>query len=335
MKRPSKFILLVTIFLLVACGPSAEELEATSVAETAAAASPTPAPTATPLPTPTATPIPYDLTVRITDQEGNLLEAALVSAPDQDLEESTNTSGEVMWNDLRTDTLTLDIYAQGYLPTEETVSLERGSNSVVVQVESDPFGLQLADVLEEGEELLFIEDFQDSEDGFYDLLGNWEIIEAEDEPGNMVIHITSDTFSIISFGPDEILEDFIVEYKFRFIELVPFTGSEWQTMGFEFWNRYSVSLHPQYGGYYQLIDLNVDPWEFPIQVNRSYKIGRWYTVRVEVTEPEVNLFLNDSRIGRYRDLKEATEGMNDLVALYAMEHVTGQFDDIYLKIPAP
>ena len=64
------FLMLFCLFLMSSCGPSPEELAATSSAETAAAATststntptptlaPTPTPTVTPTPTPTATPLP-------------------------------------------------------------------------------------------------------------------------------------------------------------------------------------------------------------------------------------------------------------------------------------
>lgn len=65
MKPAFRFLLILFIFtlLLNACGPSPEELAATSAVETIAAASPTPLPTDTPTPTGTSTetPTPTDL----------------------------------------------------------------------------------------------------------------------------------------------------------------------------------------------------------------------------------------------------------------------------------
>lgn len=332
MKSSKSFGVFFVCILLTGCGPSAEEVAATYIAETAAAASPTPAPTVTP------TPIPYDLTVQLTDEEGTFIEAVPVSIAEQNLIQTTDAKGETSWTDLQTDNVTIETRVQGFFPIEEQVMLERGPNNITIQLERDPFGLQLTNAVADGETLLFIEDFQDGDDGFESLVGDWQIIEADDDPGNQVIQINqkeASDLAKVTFGPDRILDSFIVEYKFRYLEIAPFTGSEWQSMGFDFWNRYSVGLYPVRGGMYQLIDRHVDPWQFPVQVKRYFQLGRWYTVRVEVESPEINLYLDGRRVARYRNLQEAVEGKNDLSGLYALPHLVGQIDDIVLKLPVP
>lgn len=336
LKKGSLFFL---VLFLVACGPSAEEVAATYIAQTAEAATDTPVPTNTPEPTATSTPIPYNLTLEIVDEEGNTIKAGIVSIIELDDAQiqTFDDTGLVIWNDFPKESATLEIMAQGYLSAYEKITLEHGKNTVSVTLERDPFGLLFSDKVEEDEELIFMEDFQRGNENFTELFGNWQVVEDVDNPGNMVIQIDQrdSDFATVAFGPDEILESFIIEYRFRWIEVTPFTGDEWQTMGFHFWNRYSLEAYPVNNGLYQLLDRSPDPWEFPVQIQKYYRIGDWYTMRAEVNGEIISLYLNDRLLTKYKKLQtEDPDGDNRMFGLFALPEVFGQFDDIVFKIPA-
>ena len=324
---------------LVACGPSAEEVAATYVAQTAEAATNTPVPTKTPEPTATSTPIPYNLTLTIIDEEGSAIEDGIVSVAELDDAQIqiVDDAGQVIWNDFPAESATLKIVAQGYLSVYEDITLERGENSISVTLKRDPFGLLFSDKVEEGEEVIFFEDFQTGEEHFNELTGNWQVVEDVDNPGNMVIQIDQrdSGFATAAFGPDKMLENFIIEYKFRWMEVAPFTGNEWQSMGFHFWNRYSLEAQPVNDGYYGLLDRSPDPWVSPIQTQKYYKIGDWYSVRAEINGEIISLYLNDRLITKYKKLQSGDpDGDDRMFGLFVLPEVFGQFDDIVFKIPA-
>ena len=203
-------------------------------------------------------------------------------------------------------------------------------------MERDPFGLLSSDWVTEGETLLFIEDFQDGEEDFAEVWGDWQVVKDADNPGNMVVQINQQNNleeAYADLGPDEFYDSFIIEYKFRWIEIVPFTGDEWQSLGFDFWYRYDIDHYPVTGGFLQILDYSKDPWTFPVQIKRSFKIGTWYTMRAEVNGSEVSLYLNGKLVSRYKNLQEVDPNSEQGYYLYALPHLIGQFDDIVLILP--
>jgi len=146
---------------MVACGPSPEQI----ATMTASAWTPTPKPTNTPPPTPTATPLPYDLTVKVTDAEGNPIVGALIFFPMSGSDEpvAADDSGQAVWNNLKGPAGTVTVVAQGYFQGEQSFNLNRGPNEIVLKLERDPFGLLPSDACGPGESLLYVEDLQDGE----------------------------------------------------------------------------------------------------------------------------------------------------------------------------
>jgi hypothetical protein len=165
-RRLFVFTLLILAFM-VACGPSEAEIAAMTAAAATDTPVPTPTPTLTPTPTntPTPTPIPYDLVVSVTDAEGSPIAAASVALPESgdDQPVQTDDAGQASWANLPGESITLNVSAQGYLPAEESATIERGPNEVTVVLERDPFGLLPSEACRENEALLYIEDFQDGE----------------------------------------------------------------------------------------------------------------------------------------------------------------------------
>ena len=146
---------------------------------TASAWTPTPRPTPTPTATPTATPIPYDLTVKVTDADGNPIAGANVAFPESgdDAPVSTDDSGQVTWSSLGGPNGALTVAAPGYFGAEQSVSLGRGPNEVVVALERDPYGLLPSVACAPEEKSLYIEDFQDGQ------AQGWQAITAATEFG--------------------------------------------------------------------------------------------------------------------------------------------------------
>jgi len=95
---------------------------------------------------------------------------------------------------LDTDAATINVSASGYFPYDETAAIQRGENEVSVTLKRDPFGLLSSDACANGEELLYIEDFQDGKaQGWgnvtaatdYAAQNGWAII--PDEDGNLIL----------------------------------------------------------------------------------------------------------------------------------------------------
>jgi hypothetical protein len=142
--------------LLSSCGPSAEQI----ATMTASAWTPTPPP---PTPTPTATPVPYGLTAIITDESGAPIPAASIVLPQSGSEDpvQADEAGKFTWPNLPGPDVSLKASAPGYLPGEQSGSVDRGTSELAVVLKRDAFGLLPADACASGEKLLYIEDFQD------------------------------------------------------------------------------------------------------------------------------------------------------------------------------
>ncbi len=144
------------LFLLVAaCGPSPEQI----ATMTASAWTPTPQPSSTP------TPIPYDLTVSIVDEASIPIAGASIIFPESGNAEPiiVDTTGKFTWMNLPDASATLKVSAQGYLPVEQSITLERGLSELSITLRRDPFGLLPSTACAAGETLLYLEDFQDGE----------------------------------------------------------------------------------------------------------------------------------------------------------------------------
>lgn len=181
-KKLSFVIAIILLIFAGACGPSPEQI----ATMTAAAWTPTP------LPTPTATPLPYDLTVKVTDAEGNPIMGANVLFPSVGGGRpfTTNEEGQVSWTDLSTSTGSITATMQGYFPSEQPLTLERGPNEVVFALKRDPFGLLSSAACTENESLLYVEDFQrgstDQWGSIESQMDGWSVGEHPEEPGNYV-----------------------------------------------------------------------------------------------------------------------------------------------------
>jgi len=151
-----KMFCLVMVFLfsltfISACGPS-EEAIATM---TASAWTPTPKPTLTP------TPLPFDLEVTIEGEGGESIfyDAYVVATEHEEL--MADETGKAMLMNLPGPEVEVSVTAQGYSSHIEVMTLERGKNAKTVTLTVDPLQILPSEACQEGQKILYIEDFED------------------------------------------------------------------------------------------------------------------------------------------------------------------------------
>lgn len=172
-----KMFCLIMVFLfsltfISACGPSEE----TIATMTASAWTPTPKPTLTP------TPIPYDLVLSLADNEGSPINMAYVMVQELDMADTpVDSEGKIEFLNIPGEMVTVSVLAQGYFPAEEKITLERGMNQVELTFEPDPSQILPSTACPPGQEVLYIEDFEDKDMQSWDGLGApfWEFTEEE------------------------------------------------------------------------------------------------------------------------------------------------------------
>lgn len=323
-------VFLIGAALMANCSPSAATPEATK---------PVPQATFTPAPTFTSTPIPYELEVQLVTEDGMPMQGAKATIKELGSEDGatvlSNDEGKVSWSGLSEETAMLSIFAQGYLPVEEEIAMTRGNNQAVVTLVADPKGLQVSDVLEDGETLLYIEDFQDSDEDFPGIKGVWSIIEDPDNTGNLVIDINhTDQEERASFDtPIEIgVTNFTVTFNMRFLDIDHQIDS-WTDFYFRDY-AFSTFISP-YARSVLLLDFNQGgDWLFPVTTNKNFNDGEWYSFRLDAYDNEINFFVNDSQLGRFKDAKtlNPTREENKYLSFAVAPGSHVQFDDIVIKL---
>ena len=76
-----------------------------------------------------------DLTVRITDQEGNPIPGAMVGLSENGQTLLTDEEGRVTWEELDQPQASLVVAAQGYLLHTTVIPIERGTNEATLALE--------------------------------------------------------------------------------------------------------------------------------------------------------------------------------------------------------
>ncbi len=167
------FLSLMFVFMLalVACGSSSDEDTIT----------PAPVETSAPV-APPAT--PYDLVVKVTDQDGNPIPWATgsIQTSGKDVSATADDAGQLAWNGLPDSGGSLTVSAQGYLPAQESLSLEQGANELSIALERDPYALDPAEACQPGQQIVFVEDFEDYQaQGMSDISdAKWSFIDVEE-----------------------------------------------------------------------------------------------------------------------------------------------------------
>jgi len=303
--------LILFCFLLAACGPSPEELATTAAAETAAAATSTPTITPSPTPTPTPTPVPYDLSVSVLGLEDTPLVGAVVilaEVMDEEGTEITDESGQVFWIDLPGDSVNFSISSQGYLPQDTSVLIDRGPNQFSITLERDPFGMLPSEACSTGENLIYIEDFQDGKaQGWNEIeyaAQGWSIIPHPDTPEDIVTRHAGDQ-SAGAFLEDSILENAVWRVwlmvtgrggfflNFDFAEPTTIEGGDWS----------AYQLYYQYEYFQTLLIRYVAPNDWTQPGLRSQRINEntWVKYEVSYYEGRVEVWVDDVLWFAYQD----------------------------------
>jgi hypothetical protein len=180
---------------------------------------PTPTVTSTPTdtPTPTPTPIPFDLTVMVNGEDGAPLPGISISLAGIG-SQTTDPAGQASWANLPGDTVSLTAATQGYFPTQESITLERGLNEVTVVLQRDPAALLPAEACAPGETLLYLEDFQDGQAQGWINIDNapWSLGPAPDNPGNTVLTISGPLTGNLPVLLDHVFENAVWRIRARY-----------------------------------------------------------------------------------------------------------------------
>jgi len=288
---------------MFACGPFPDELDAASAAETAATATSTPTVT----PTPTPTPIPYDLSVVVFGEDNiPIMDASVLLVEDGEEGDIkiTNESGQASWFDLPGEVINLSIDAQGYFSAERSEIIRRGENQVIFNLDRDPFGILPSDACLQGEQLLYIEDFQDQQaQGWSEIdIGtqDWEIIPHPDNPNNYAVSKLS------AFGQQSSYNDNFVNsvWRFKIMHIGnPVSNFSWQVHIKEKansgWSSYAIWIH--------FPDLHVNRKDFPnsdlILRLRSnvLKQSVWQQIEISTFEGRLELWIDGVPWVQYDD----------------------------------
>ena len=325
------------VLFLVACGPSAEEIAVTYVAQTAEAATNTPVPTNTSEPTATSTPIPYNVAIEVIDESGNPLPDAKVIQ--EKMVEFTDNQG--LWRKTsQISELSISVWAQGYLLQNYSSSLQSGENSIQIQLSIDPFGLGEADLALDGYELVFVEDFQDNIANCV-IEGNGNVAVDDTNPENNLLladlRNLDENFSC-SFGPIN-LENAILEVDFRYVDIRfnDFEDDEyhnWQGYFMEFRDGFSVAgypLHVPWGATLQITDYTEEEWKFPITIRQGIQENRWYTLRTKYQGEKVEVRMDGSLKFNFLNPPTMINSEPSSIGAFNESHI--QFDNIKMWIP--
>ncbi len=302
-----RLFLILFCTLLSACGPSSEELAATSAAQTAAAATNTPVPSATPEPTPTPTPVPYDLSLIVTGEENApVIGATVVLAENGDIQ-NTDDVGQTFWYALPEETVNLSVSAQGYLSQDITEVIDRGINQLTINLERDPHGVLPSDACGPGEKLLYLEDFQDDHaQGWPEIEARaqgWDLIPHPDSAGNKVIKYSSSITDTQMFYDDGTYEDAVWR-----ISVMPRGKPE--TIRF-YWHQnedpgtYTV-INYEWG---VIIGRSDGSTDINLgEVGRFLKENEWQTFEISTYDDTLEVWLDKILVFRYNDPKPLPGG---------------------------
>lgn len=305
MKKKIVTALIMLLILIAGCGPSPEEIA------TMTASAWTATPTITPSPTPT--PIPYDLTLKVTDADGNAIAGASVTLGESE-PVLTDENGSVTWTNLAAPDGSLAVAAQGFFASDQTFSLDRGPNEVVLALERDPIGLLPSQACASGETLLYVEDFQDgSGQGWSEIeyfANGWLVEEFQAEPGNLVASNNNmdhhgHSLQGISFGD--------AVWRLRFFV------SGRRLISFNWLENYGIEIDGQQidNSRYQIVldtdGIGIRRLTLPVMnigaaSGRGSKAEIWHTIEISTFQGRTEVWLDGQKNSGYTDPKPLPGG---------------------------
>jgi len=296
-------------------------------------------PTNTPMPTQTSTPLPYDITISLLDENNIPIEGGKIEMEEMfDFNKRiqfTDSEGMAMWSDVSDILYHVIIFAQGHQPTRERILLDHGVNYFEFQLSKDPNGLLVENELDEGESILYIEDFQDRQQDFIKINLGWKIIEEEFNQGNYVLdldHRNGVERGYFIFAKPNIT-DFIAEYRFRYLDI---NYSNWMNFaGIDFRDySLSTSINPQ-RRVFRLMDFNMGGTSIDrVVYSYAFKDGAWMDVRLEVIGEQIRAYVDGKQIVNFDQAREDIPSTLEGFSLSAGPGAHLQYDNIILKQPA-
>lgn len=311
---------------------------------TASAWTPTPPP---PTATPTATPVPYGLTAIITDESGAPIPGASIVLPQSGSEDPVlaDESEKFTWPNLPGPDVSLKVSAPGYLPGQQSGSVDRGTSELAVVLKRDPFGLLPADACAPDEKLLYIEDFQDGRaQGWRNITGAVEFgakngwMLGPTEQGNNAVYFTG-VYHDLDTLQDMTFDNVVWRLK------VMTTGTD----GFSFLNLKLSDPNPEGGTRYVVqwgatpeLDLtrmqNPSPGAFSVGHSKFRATqGQRYNVEFSDYQGQVQVWIEGKKEIDYQDPKPIGPGVISLeVNILKDPKTVYAFDDLSVcELTAP
>jgi len=344
-------IIIVTLALLSACGPTPAEI----AAMTASAWTPTPLPpTPTPIP-PTATPVPIDLTVTIADESGMPIPGASIVFPESgdDTPVPANEQGQYSWNNLQGETATFTASAQGYMPNSAGQTLVRGPNDVSITLQRDPFGLLPTEACAAGETWLYAEDFQDQHaQGWNEIdlkMPGWTLAPSAEEAGNTILSAQySDMLGDqpLNSGLQDAEFDNAV-WRIRFLLSTPFAkGENWFSFNWRralqpfdlngqeiYDSRYQIPVGTNYFAFRRL---QQPATNIGIGQLGAPKAGEWHLAEISTFGNVTEIWLDGKRLMAYDDPEPLPAGTMGLELWLKGSETIVYFDNISVcELSAP
>lgn len=306
MKQKIVAVWIALLILIAGCGPSPEEI----ATMTALAWTPTPIP---PTATPTPTPIPYDLTLKVTDVDGNPVTNASVTLGESELV-LTDANGVASWMNLDAPDGSVNVAAQGYFASAQTFSLKRGLNDFVVALERDLNGLLPSQACAPGETLLYLEDYQDgAAQGWPEMeffANGWLVEEFTAEPGNLVASNNN------------------MEHHGHSLQDMTFGDAVWRVrffvsgrrlISFNWLENYNIDIEGQQidNSRYQIVldtdGIGIRRLTLPVMnigaaSGRGAKAENWHTIEISTFQGRTEVWLDGQKNSGYTDPKPLPGG---------------------------
>jgi hypothetical protein len=200
----------------------------------------------------------------------------------------------------------LTVAAQGYLSTNQSITLQRGLNDVNVTLKRDPFGLIPSAACAPDNKVLYIEDFQDGQAqgwpdisaGIHgDMPNGWTLI---DENGNKILALSRAPSGLGSILEGYTFDNFVWHLKFK----VMGTDSEM----FFMWRL--TNPGPEAKRYAAVMSASQKPWMVRFsggnvlntaEASETPKDDQWYNFDVAYFNGTHQVWMDGTKIMEYED----------------------------------
>jgi hypothetical protein len=242
--------------------------------------------------------------------------------------------------------------AQGYLPAQQTFSIERGPNEVTVAIQADPYGLIPSAACAPGETVAYVEDMQDGKaDGWPEIQFNAPGWALEPDPLDASDLVISAKYSEMNggggFGAN--LQELVFEnavWRIRYRVADSLTGNNGFSLNWLFArepfvlngtevfdSRYQIPITPR--------DMELRRLQQPI-INigvargKKPKDGEWHYVEIGTFQGYTEVWVDGELAMTYQDPEPLPAGGPGLEVWLMDDTATIYFDDISVcELSAP